>query len=228
MSRILLVDDDVEFCQLLKEFFELEGMEVKFAHDGAAGIDAILAGDSDVVVLDIMMPGPDGIEVLKAVRETSTIPIIMLTARGEDVDRIIGLELGADDYLPKPCNPRELLARIRALLRRTKSHSTNGSPVLKVDNITLNAANRTIEVNDTTIELTSTQFDVLKQLMKNAGTVLSKESLMETVLGRKLEPYDRSLDMHVSNIRKVLFKVTGKQYIKTIRSVGYQFVVEAE
>lgn len=227
MSSILLVDDDIEFCQLLKEFFELENMEVQFAHDGASGIDAILAGGSDVVVLDIMMPPPNGIEVLKAVRETSAIPIIMLTARGEDVDRIIGLELGADDYLPKPCNPRELLARIRALLRRTQSQSTSGGAVLSVDNITLNAANRTINANGTLIELTSTQFDVLKELMKNAGSVISKDQLTETVLGRKLEPFDRSLDMHVSNIRKVLFRVTGKQYIKTVRNVGYQFIVGA-
>ncbi|CAH1205315.1 DNA-binding transcriptional dual regulator CpxR [Candidatus Nitrotoga sp. BS] len=228
MTTILLIDDDKEFCLLLKEFFKIEDMEVTFAHDGKAGIEAMQAARHDVVVLDIMMPPPNGIEVLKKVRPQSNVPIIMLTARGEDIDRIVGLELGADDYLSKPCNPRELLARIRAVLRRTQLSNTEQPEVINAGQVTLNTGTRTITVNGKLIELTSTQFSVLEQLMRHAGKVITKEDLTEKVLDRKLDSFDRSIDMHVSNIRKVLNRNSEIQHIKTIRNVGYQFVLEQE
>lgn len=228
MTNILLIDDDKEFCQLLKEFFETEDMKVTFAHDGKSGVDAVLKNLSDVVILDIMMPPPNGIEVLKQVRPKSNVPIIMLTARGEDIDRIVGLELGADDYLSKPCNPRELLARIRAVLRRTQALNTANPEIINVGIVALDTGTRTVTVEGKLVELTSTQFSVLEQLMRNAGKVITKEELTEKVLDRKLDSFDRSIDMHVSNIRKILNRGSDKKYIKTIRNVGYQFVLEQE
>lgn len=226
MANILLIDDDKEFCQLLGEFFKTENIQVTFAHDGKTGINTILAGQNDVVVLDIMMPPPNGIEVLKKVREQSNVPIIMLTARGDDVDRIVGLELGADDYLAKPCNPRELLARIHAVLRRTRLPKYEQLEVITIGDLVLDTGTRKVTVDGELLELTSTQFSVLEQLMRHAGNVISKEELTEIVLNRKLDAFDRSIDMHVSNIRKLLKEVSGKQPIKTIRNVGYQFILD--
>ena len=226
MPNILLIDDDREFCELLKEFFEIEGISITFAHDGKSGIDAIMTRNVDVVILDVMMPPPNGIEVLKQVRPRSTIPIIMLTARGEDIDRIIGLELGADDYLAKPCNPRELLARIRAILRRTQQSPSSQPEIFNIGDISLDSGTRNAAVAGVSVELTSTQFNVLEELMRHAGKVITKEELTEKVLDRKLDAYDRSIDMHVSNIRKILNQHSKKQHIKTIRNVGYQFVLE--
>ena len=226
MPNILLIDDDREFCELLKEFFEIEGISITFAHDGKSGIDAIMTRNVDVVILDIMMPPPNGIEVLKQVRPRSTIPIIMLTARGEDIDRIIGLELGADDYLAKPCNPRELLARIRAILRRTQQSPSSQPEIFNIGDISLDSGTRNAAVAGVSVELTSTQFNVLEELMRHAGKVITKEELTEKVLDRKLDAYDRSIDMHVSNIRKILNQHSKNQHIKTIRNVGYQFVLE--
>ncbi len=228
MANILLIDDDKEFCQLLGEFFKTENIQVTFAHDGKTGINTILAGQNDVVVLDIMMPPPNGIEVLKKVREQSNVPIIMLTARGDDVDRIVGLELGADDYLAKPCNPRELLARIHAVLRRTRLPKYEQPEVIAIGDLVLDTGTRKVTVDDELLELTSTQFSVLEQLMRHAGNVISKEELTEIVLNRKLDAFDRSIDMHVSNIRKLLKEVSGKQPIKTIRNVGYQFILDQQ
>lgn len=225
MANILLIDDDKEFCLLLGEFFKTENIQVTFAHDGKTGINTILAGQNDVVVLDIMMPPPNGIEVLKKVREQSNVPIIMLTARGDDVDRIVGLELGADDYLAKPCNPRELLARIHAVLRRTRLPKYEQPEVITIGDLVLDTGTRKVTVDSELLELTSTQFSVLEQLMRHAGNVISKEELTEIVLNRKLDAFDRSIDMHVSNIRKLLKEVSGKQPIKTIRNVGYQFIL---
>ena len=226
MVNILLIDDDKEFCELMKEFFVTEGMGVTFAHDGKSGIDAVLKEHSDVVVLDIMMPPPNGIEVLKHVRPKSNVPIIMLTARGEDVDRIVGLELGADDYISKPCNPRELLARIRAVLRRTQVAKSKSPEVINVGPVALDTGARTVRVEGQLVDLTSTQFSVLEQLIRNAGKVITKKELTEKVLDRKLDAFDRSIDMHVSNIRKLLNHSSDKKLIKTIRNVGYQFVLE--
>lgn len=228
MTNILLIDDDKEFCQLLKEFFDTEDMNVTFAHDGKSGVDAVLKGHSDAVVLDIMMPPPNGIEVLKQVRPQSNVPIIMLTARGEDIDRIVGLELGADDYLSKPCNPRELLARIRAVLRRTQASNTDQPEIINVGVVALDTGTRTVTVEGELVELTSTQFSVLEQLMRNAGKVITKQELTEKVLDRKLDSFDRSIDMHVSNIRKMLNRSSEKKHINTIRNVGYQFILEQE
>ncbi len=228
MPNILLIDDDKEFCQLLGEFFKTENIQVTFAHDGKMGINTILAGQNDVVVLDIMMPPPNGIEVLKKVREQSNVPIIMLTARGDDVDRIVGLELGADDYLAKPCNPRELLARIHAVLRRTRLPKYEQPEVITIGDLVLDTGTRKVTVDGELLELTSTQFSVLEQLMRHAGNVISKEELTEIVLNRKLDAFDRSIDMHVSNIRKLLKEVSGKQPIKTIRNVGYQFILDQQ
>src|SRR5262249_18179309 len=174
----------------------------------------------DLVVLDVMLPGIDGFEILRRLRTTSRVPVIMLTARGEDVDRIIGLELGADDYLPKPFNPRELVARIRAILRRYEARISPGARI-EVNGIVLDPGTREVSVQGKAVDLTTFEFDILDLLMRNAGRVLSRDALMENFYNRKATPFDRSIDMHISHLRKKL--ENGEALIKTIRGVGYQF-----
>ena len=204
------------------EYLEPEGFEVETVHDGAAAVEAVAGGNQDLVVLDIMLPKLSGVEVLRRVRESSNIPILMLTARGDDVDRIVGLEMGADDYLPKPCNPRELLARIRAVLRRAAPPPSAAREVLRVDDLELNPATRRLTVGGQATELTSTEFSLLQILMARAGEVVSKEDLSSAGLGRPLGRYDRSIDMHVSNLRRKLGNTTGGDgRVETIRGVGY-------
>src|SRR5437870_9616388 len=226
MDRILVIDDDVELCSLVGEYLGAEGFTVESAHDGEHGLERALSGDHLLVVLDVMLPGMNGFEVLRHLREKSHIPVLLLTARGEDVDRIVGLEIGADDYLPKPFNPRELVARIRAILRRTKNGDRFASPpqIVRVGDIELDPATRTVRQAGSLIELTSVEFNLLEVLLREAGRVVSRERLVNAVLSRKFSPFDRSIDMHVSKVRKKLGDSEGApEHIKTIRGVGYIF-----
>jgi len=219
--HILLIDDDAELCSLLGEFLKREGFAVDCEHEGNAGLARALTADADLVVLDVMLPGLDGFEILRRLRQQSKVPVLMLTARGEDVDRIVGLELGADDYLPKPFNPRELAARIRAILRRYEKRPATASGRLEVNGVALDPGTREVIARGTPVELTTFEFDILEMLMRSAGRVLSRDALMENFYNRKATPYDRSIDMHVSHLRKKLEH--GTTLIKTIRGVGYQF-----
>ncbi|MGB0445776.1 MAG: response regulator [Pseudomonadales bacterium] len=229
-NKILLVEDDKELNELLTEFLQLENFSVTSTFDGAEGIEKALHNDYDAIVLDIMLPKVNGLEVLKQLRNTKKTPVLMLTARGDEVDRIIGFEMGADDYLPKPCNPREIIARIKAILRRVdmdrediKPSPSNG--LVKADDIELNPATRVATLDAEVLELTSTEFNLLENLLANAGSVLSKEELTESALGRKLTLYDRSIDMHLSNLRRKLGPFAdGKPRIKTVRGIGYLYV----
>ena len=223
MERLLLIDDDVEFCSLLGEYLSGQGFAVEAVHDGDRGLALARGGGYGIVVLDVMLPGRDGVEVLRELRRESNLPVLMLTARGDDVDRIVGLELGADDYLPKPCNPREVAARLRAILRRT---ATPPNPVvLEVAGLRLKSADRTVAVGDQPVPLTSTEFSILELLMVRAGSVVTKEEISERALGRTLGRYDRSIDMHLSNIRrKVGALPDGRDRIETVRGAGYQLI----
>ncbi len=223
MSRILLVDDDNLLTELLTEYLRAENLDVHSVADGEAGVQEILSGQYDVVVLDSMMPKMNGLDVLKTVRAQSKIPVIMLTAKGDDIDRIIGLEMGADDYVPKPCQPRELLARINAILRRTQGHGdSNGAPnAIAVSGVTLFPARRQATIGDAPLELTSTEFNLLEVLMRHAGQVVSKETLSLEALDRKLAKFDRSIDVHISSIRH---KLGDASLIQTVRGLGYLFV----
>jgi two-component system, OmpR family, response regulator CpxR len=219
--HILLVDDDTELTSLLGEFLRREGFTVEAEHEGNRGLARASEPGVDLVVLDVMLPGIDGFEILRRLRTISHVPVIMLTARGEDVDRIIGLELGADDYLPKPFNPRELVARIRAILRRYELRSAPPGGRIEVSGIALDPGTREVTVNGKAVEFTTFEFDILELLMRNAGRVLSRDALMENFYNRKATPFDRSIDMHISHLRKKL--ENGDALIKTIRGVGYQF-----
>jgi two-component system, OmpR family, response regulator CpxR len=227
VDRILVIDDDVELCSLVGEYLAPEGFQVESSHDGIGGLEKALAGDHLLVVLDVMLPGLNGFEVLRRIRNESRVPVLLLTARGEDVDRIVGLEIGADDYLPKPFNPRELVARIRAILRRTKTDKTGGPQlpeVLKVGDVELDAGTRTVRQKGKPVDLTSVEFNLLQALLREAGRVVPRERLVDLVLSRKFSPFDRSIDMHVSKIRKKLGDSdAGDDHIKTVRGVGYIF-----
>ncbi len=219
--HILLVDDDAELCSLLREFLQREGFTVTCEHEGNRGLARALESGIDLVVLDVMLPGIDGFEILRRLRGQSKVPVIMLTARGEDVDRIVGLELGADDYLPKPFNPRELTARIRAILRRYEARPAEPNARLEMNGIALDPGTREVVAGGKRVDLTTFEFDILEMLMRSAGRVLSRDALMEKFFNRKATPYDRSIDMHISHLRKKLD--AGDALIKTIRGVGYQF-----
>ena len=224
MDRILVIDDDVELCGLVTEYLEPEGFQIEAVHDGEHGLERALTGDHLLVVLDVMLPRMNGFDVLRRMRSTSRMPVLLLTARGEDVDRIVGLEIGADDYLPKPFNPRELVARIRAILRRTRAAEGSPGDILRVGNVELNPATRTVLQDGNSVELTSVEFNLLQVLLQEAGQVVSRERLVDTVLGRKFSPFDRSIDMHVSKVRKKLGDTDGgTDYIKTVRGIGYIF-----
>ena len=221
-QTILIADDDTELCELLREYLGQEGFEVRLAFDGEQALLESRRPGLDVMVLDIMMPRMNGIDVLRQLRKDSELPVIMLTARGDDLDRIIGLELGADDYLAKPANPRELLARIRAILRRSNAHSTVA--ILEVDDLSLNQAGRELRRDDQLMELTSTEFSILQMLLQRKGEVVEKKDLYLAALGREPVAYDRSIDMHVSNLRRKLGPAkNGSERIETIRGIGYQY-----
>lgn len=223
MSRVLLVDDDALLTELLTEYLSAEGLDVHSVPDGEAGVQEILSGQYDVVVLDSMMPKMNGLDVLKNVRSQSTVPVIMLTAKGDDIDRIIGLEMGADDYVPKPCTPRELLARINAILRRAQQsgEQKNSPNSIAVSNVTLYPAKRQATIGEAPLELTSTEFNLLEVLMRHAGQVVSKETLSIEALDRKLAKFDRSIDVHISSLRH---KLGDASLIQTVRGLGYLFV----
>ncbi len=228
MDKILIIDDDEELCELVSEYLTVEGFDISCVNDGASGLDAALSGDYDMAILDVMLPKMNGFDVLRNLREQSKLPVIMLTARGDDMERIVGLEIGADDYLPKPFNPRELAARLRAILRRATVSEADGEAIekLDVDGIQISAASRIATLDDKELNLTSVEFGLLLELLKEAGRIVKKEDLSERVLERKLSPYDRSLDMHISNLRKKLGERSdGTERIKTIRSVGYIYTV---
>jgi two-component system response regulator CpxR len=219
--RILLIDDDVELCSLLAELLKREGFDVQMEHDGAKGLERARSGQFDLIVLDVMLPRLDGFEVLRQLRRSSMVPVLMLTARGEDVDRIVGLELGADDYLPKPFNPRELTARIHAILRRMEAKPGRDSRRIEINGVTLDPGTREVFKDGKSVEMTTLEFDILEMLMRAAGRVLSRDSLMESLYNRKATPFDRSIDMHISHLRKKL--ETDRTLFKTVRGVGYQF-----
>jgi len=224
VERILVIDDDVELCALVAEYLEPEGFQVEAVHDGEQGLEKALNGGHLLVVLDVMLPGINGFEVLRRIRNSSRIPVLLLTARGEDVDRIVGLEIGADDYLPKPFNPRELVARIRAVLRRSSGREAEGGEVLRVGDVELDPASRVARQKGKPVDLTSVEFNLLQVLLREAGNVVPRERLVDAVLGRKFSPFDRSIDMHVSKLRKKLGDADGGgDYIKTVRGAGYIF-----
>lgn len=227
MSRILIIDDDEELCELVSEYLGVEGFTVECVNDGEAGLAAALGGEHDMAILDVMLPKMNGFDVLRKLRETSKLPVLMLTARGDDMERIVGLEIGADDYLPKPFNPRELAARLRAILRRTVVPADDdGIASIAVEDVVVSPASRTATLGGDEVNLTSVEFGILHELLNNAGRVVKKEDLSEAVLERKLSPYDRSLDMHISNLRKKLgSRADGSERIKTVRSVGYIYTL---
>jgi len=223
-ARVLLVDDDRELCQMLTEYLEAEHFEVKSVNDGGDALAELQANDYEILILDVMLPSVGGFDVLRKLGASYETPILMLTARGDDVDRIVGLELGADDYLSKPFNPRELVARIRAILRRVSNRALRGSvpDELTVGPIVLNTGMHQVRVADQPIALTGAEFRVLELLMRSAGQVISREALTEQALGRKLVPYDRSIDTHISNLRRKLNLEAGKNpEIKNVRGSGY-------
>jgi two-component system response regulator CpxR len=233
MDQILVIDDDVELCSLVGEYLAAEGFQVESVHDGERGLQRALSGNYVLVVLDVMLPGINGFEVLRRIRNGSRIPVLLLTARGEDVDRIVGLEIGADDYLPKPFNPRELVARIHAILRRTRSaekpQKAQLAEILRVGEIELDPATRTVRQAGKLVELTSVEFNLLQVLLSEAGRVVTREQLADSVLSRKFSPFDRSIDMHVSKVRKKLGDSEGEtEHIKTVRGVGYIFACPRE
>ena len=229
MIPILLADDDTELTELLTQYLSREGFAVATAHDGNSALAQARAGHFELIVLDVMMPGLNGFDVLRQLRTESQVPVLMLTARGDDVDSVVGLELGADDYLPKPCNPRVLVAHMRAILRRSDTTSEHNAreakPDLQLDDLQLQRGARRVLLNNTPLNMTSTEFTVLSILLEHAGEVVSKQQLSQQALGRELSPYDRSLDMHVSNLRKKLgLSARGEERITTVRGVGYQYM----
>ncbi len=222
--RVLLVDDDRELCQMLGEYLSAEHFEVKSVHDGSDALALLEADEFEILILDVMLPSVSGFDVLRKLGATHDTPILMLTARGDDVDRIVGLELGADDYLSKPFNPRELVARVRAILRRANNRSVRAEAAdeIIVGPIVLHAGMHQVRVADRTVALTGAEFRVLEILMRSAGQVISRDSMTEQALGRKLVPYDRSIDTHISNLRRKLELEAGKNpEIKNVRGSGY-------
>jgi DNA-binding response OmpR family regulator len=223
VHHVLVIDDDRGLRDLLAEYLSGRGLTVDTAPDGEEGIRRIRASSFDLVVLDIMMPGIDGLETTRQIRSFSSVPIIMLTARGDEMDRIVGLELGADDYLSKPFNPRELLARIQAVLRRTP-RTTKESTILHAGPVSIDTDRRSTTLNGENLELTTTEFEILRILVANAGRVIPRERLMEMARGEAWAAFDRSVDVHISHLRKKLGDDSKRpQWIKTIRGVGYSF-----
>lgn len=231
MEHILLVDDDTGLCELLTEFLETESFKVESVHDGEKAISKVAGGRFSLIILDVMLPGLSGMEVLKELRRQSSIPVLMLTARGDEVDRIVGLELGADDYLPKPFNPRELVARIRAVLRRGRMEGSEDKrlSVYRIGDLAIDPAARHVSIDGSRVELTTVEFDLLETLAQFAGTALSRENLVRQVLKRSLSPFDRSLDVHVSNLRRKIGSYPdGSERIKTVRGLGYILALPPE
>ena len=228
MERVLVVDDDAELCQLVTRYLVREGFEISWAPNGAAGIERALAENYSLIMLDVMMPDADGFEVLRRIRQHSRTPVLMLTARGDTHDRIQGLEMGADDYLPKPFDPAELVARIRAILRRSASLRPVPAAV-DMGDIELDGGARTVRRRGTPVDLTTVEFDLLAALIRAAGSTVSREDLVREVLGREFSPFDRSIDTHVCNLRRKLGPLEeGGERIKGVRGAGYLYVSPAK
>ncbi len=231
MPQILVIDDDHELCELLIEYLQPEGFTVETTGDSRQGIERALAGEHSLIVLDVMLPDISGFEVLRRIRASSDIPVLMLTARGEEVDRIVGLEMGADDYLPKPFNPRELVARLRAIGRRTtqsqgKQEARPADEILAVGDLLLDPKTRSVKKAGCRANVTAAEFSLLRELLREAGRVVGRERLTEMVLGRKMTLFDRSIDVHVSSLRRKLgAEVEGGERIKAIRGIGYIYAV---
>lgn len=227
MAQVLLVDDDVELATMLQEYLEGEGFAVTAVHDGECGVAEALSHRHDIAVLDVMMPRINGIEVLRRIRAQSQLPVIMLTARGDDIDRVVGLELGADDYVAKPCTPRELVARLRAILRRVQPVAEHGGNPLQIGPLSMWPQSRRAEWQGQRLDLTGTEFNLLEVLARHAGRVVSKAELSEQGLGRPLARYDRSIDVHLSSIRhKLGLRGCDPHRIHTVRGQGYQLIRE--
>lgn len=226
MTAVLLIDDDVELAEMLGDYLAQDGFTVATEHDGESGVQAALSGNYAIAVLDVMMPRLSGIEVLRQIRAASTMPILMLTARGDDMDRIVGLELGADDYVPKPCLPRELAARLRAILRRSATTESSSAPLV-FGALCVRPEQRRVEWNGDAVELTGTEYNLLETLARHAGRPVSKEELSEQALGRALSRFDRSIDVHLSSIRQKLGRLAdGRSCIQTVYRQGYQLIRE--
>ncbi len=230
MHTILIIDDDEELCALLDQFLTGEGFRVDTALDCASGMDATMAGNHDIIILDVMLPDCSGLELLRSLRDQSDVPVLMLTAKGDDIDRVLGLEMGADDYMPKPFLPRELVARLRAVLRRAVKD--NGKPrqatlrMLRVDDIEIDTGARRVLREGRTVSLTATEYELARVLVAEAGSVVSRERLTLEAMGRDPGPLDRSLDVHISNLRRKLgASAHGDQRIKTVRGAGYMYAV---
>ncbi|MFT4562363.1 MAG: DNA-binding response OmpR family regulator [Gammaproteobacteria bacterium] len=227
-TTLLLVDDDTDFCDLLCTYLNDEDFSAAAVHDGHTAIEHLRKTAPDIVILDVMMPVMNGLDVLRELRTFSSVPVVMLTARGDDIDRIVGLELGADDYVAKPCNPREIVARARAILRRTRQSvdsDNHADASLLVDDVEMRGDERTVLQNGQPLELTSTEFDVLDVLIRHAGKVVEKAQVSQAALNRKLGRYDRSIDMHISRLRRKLGVLPGGgERIKTVRGTGYLYV----
>jgi len=226
MNHVLVIDDDHDLVDLLREFLATEGFTVDAAYDYASGLAVALDGKHELVVLDVMLPGGSGLDLLKTLRASSKVPLVLLSAVGETVDRIIGLQSGADDYLAKPFEPRELAARIHAILRRTRDVPINGNE-LKVGDVALSVSRRVVSRAEVPLELTAVEFNVLECLLRHAGSVVTRETLAERALGRPLAPFDRSVDVHVHNLRKKI-STPPEERIKTIRGGGYMYAPPLE
>ena len=230
MHQILVIDDDVELCELVAEYLEPEGYKVEAVHNGEAGVERALSGEHALCVLDFMLPGINGFEVLRRIRSRSRLPVVMLTARGDDVNRIVGLQIGADDYLPKPFNPLELVARISAVLRRSLPEERDRElpgEALVVGDVEMDRRTRTVRRAGEVIDLTVVEYDLLEKLLNAPGRIVAREELVRDVLHRELSPFDRSIDTHVSNLRRKLgHQVQGVERIKTVRGVGYIYTVQ--
>ena len=228
-----MVDDDAELCQMVIEYLAPEGFDVEAIHSGPRGLEKAATGNYSLILLDVMLPLMNGLDVLRQLRQISAVRVLLLTARGEPVDRIVGLEIGADDYLPKPFDPRELLARIRAVLRRPAGDGAQplAAPPEKISvgDVELDRSTRTVKKKGHPLDLTAVEFELLDVLLRSAGRVVTRELLVKSVLERNFSPFDRSIDMHVSNLRKKLGDHRIRQErIKTIRSVGYLYAGESQ
>jgi DNA-binding response OmpR family regulator len=228
MTQVLLIDDDTELVGMFTEYLEQEGFRVACAHDGETGAREALSGQYAIAILDVMMPRMNGIETLRRIRAASRIPVLMLTGRGDDADRILGLELGADDYVTKPCTPRELTARVRAILRRTQGTASDGPGItLTVGKLTMLPEQRRATWDGNPLELTSTEFNLLEVLARNAGRPVSKNDLSEQGLGRPLARFDRNIDVHLSSLRHKLGTLSdGRSCLQTVYRLGYQLIRE--
>jgi len=227
-EQVLVIDDDVEFCKLVTRFLTQEGFQIEAVNAGRAGAERALSGHHSLVVLDVMMPGANGFDVLRRIRAESRIPVLMLTAKGDALDRVLGLEMGADDYLPKPFNPQELVARIRAILRRAKpdlSSSKQTTPIA-VGDVEMDVRARVVRRGQEVVNLTTVEFDLLEILLRATGEVMGREKLTRDVLGREFSPFDRSIDTHVCNLRKKIGPLPdGSERIKGVRGIGYLYVL---